>query len=366
MHVLGTERNESRRVDNQLRGRCGRQGDPGSSRFYLSLEDGLMRIFGSQKIAGLMEKLGMEDGEAIEHNWVTRAIENAQKKVEGHNFDIRKQLLEYDDVANEQRKVIYEQRDVLMETEDISEYIREIMEEVVLSVIDRSIPAQTLEEQWRIEDLEKDLETEFGIRLEIRQWLNQEESLHEEPLRERVLQQVVDMFESKAERVGADNMRQFEKQIMLKVLDAQWKEHLANMDHLRQGIGLRGYAQKNPKQEYKREAFEMFTALLESIKFEVVSILTKVKVPSEEEMRELESRLRAQQAQDEKRRYIHQDVSTPDAPPTTPSGVQTVERRTQGQGEPERPFVRAGRKIGRNEPCPCGSGKKYKQCHGKL
>ena len=370
LHVLGTERNESRRVDNQLRGRCGRQGDPGSSRFYLSLEDGLMRIFGSQKIAGLMEKLGMEDGEAIEHAWVTRAIENAQKKVEGHNFDIRKQLLEYDDVANEQRKVIYEQRDVLMETEDISEYIREIMEEVVLSVIDRSIPPQTLEEQWRIEDLEKDLETEFGIRLEIRQWLNQEDSLHEEPLRERILQQVVGMFESKAERVGSDNMRQFEKQIMLKVLDAQWKEHLANMDHLRQGIGLRGYAQKNPKQEYKREAFEMFTALLESIKFEVVSILTKVRVPSEEEMRELESRLRAQQAQDEKRRYIHQDVPTPDAAPAPP-GVQPVERRTQPverrtRAEVERPFVRAGRKIGRNEPCPCGSGKKYKQCHGKL
>ncbi len=365
LHVLGTERNESRRVDNQLRGRCGRQGDPGSSRFYLSLEDGLMRIFGSQKISGLMEKLGMEDGEAIEHSWVTRAIENAQKKVEGHNFDIRKQLLEYDDVANEQRKVIYEQRDALMETEDISGYVREILAEAVLSVIERSVPRQTLEEQWRIEDLEKDLENEFGIRLEIQQWLEQDDSLHEESLRERVLQQIVDMVESKARRVGTDNMRQFEKQIMLKVLDEQWKEHLANMDHLRQGIGLRGYAQKNPKQEYKREAFEMFTALLGSIKFEVVSILTKVKVPSEEEMRELESRLRAQQAQDESRRYIHQDASTPEAPPGgPPPGAQTVERRTLGDGE--QPFVRAGRKIGRNEPCPCGSGKKYKQCCGKL
>ena len=304
LHVLGTERNESRRVDNQLRGRCGRQGDPGSSRFYLSLEDSLMRIFGSQKISGLMEKLGMEEGEAIEHPWVTRAIENAQKKVEGHNFDMRKQLLEYDDVANEQRKVIYDQRNDLMETEDISDYIEFTREEVVNDIISRNVPPQTLEEQWDVPALESELESELGIKLKIQQWLEEDDNLHEESLREKILNAVVEMIKSKESRVGSESMRHFEKQVMLKVLDEQWKEHLANMDYLRQGIGLRGYAQKNPKQEYKREAFEMFNGLLDSIKYDVACILAKVHVPSEEEIREMEMRLREQQAREKSMEYI--------------------------------------------------------------
>ncbi|WP_423907567.1 preprotein translocase subunit SecA [Candidatus Spongiihabitans sp.] len=364
LHVLGTERNESRRVDNQLRGRCGRQGDPGSSRFFLSLEDSLMRIFGSQKIAGLMEKLGMEEGEAIEHSWVTRAIENAQKKVEGHNFDMRKQLLEYDDVANEQRKIIYEQRNLLMETEDISEYVVDNREEVVNTVIDRSISPQTLEEQWEVEQLEKEIESEFGIALEIRKWLDEDDSLHQETLRKKILHSIVDMTQAKEERVGSDSMRHFEKQVMLKVLDGQWKEHLANMDYLRQGIGLRGYAQKNPKQEYKREAFEMFTALLESMKFEVISVLAKVHVPSQDEMLEMEQRLRAQQAREQSVKYIHNEATAGGEQPGRQSARQSAHQPVNESVE--QPFVRDGKKIGRNEPCPCGSGKKFKQCHGKL
>jgi preprotein translocase subunit SecA len=360
LHVLGTERNESRRVDNQLRGRCGRQGDPGSSRFYLSLEDSLMRIFGSQKISGLMEKLGMEQGEAIEHPWVSKAIENAQKKVEGHNFDMRKQLLEYDDVANEQRKVVYEQRNELMETDDISEYVDYTREEVVNSVIDQSIPPQTLEEQWDVEQLEKDLASEFGISLEVRDWLEQDDQLHEESLRKKILDSIIEMIRSKEDRVGSENMRNFEKQVMLKVLDEQWKEHLANMDYLRQGIGLRGYAQKNPKQEYKREAFAMFTALLEAVKFEVISILAKVHVPSEEEMLEMDRKLREQQVRQQSMKAIHEEATAGEgAAPEKPAAASNT-------GTGERPFIREGKKIGRNEPCPCGSGKKYKQCHGKL
>ncbi|WP_424948082.1 preprotein translocase subunit SecA [Candidatus Spongiihabitans sp.] len=370
LHVLGTERNESRRVDNQLRGRCGRQGDPGSSQFFLSLEDNLMRIFGSQKIAGLMEKLGMEEGEAIEHPWVTRAIENAQKKVEGHNFDMRKQLLEYDDVANEQRKVIYEQRNLLMETEDISEYVEDSRAEVVNAVIDRFISPQTLEEQWEIVQLEKEIESEFGAALEIRKWLDEDDSLHQETLRKKILANIIATAQAKENRVGSDSMRHFEKQVMLKVLDDQWKEHLANMDYLRQGIGLRGYAQKNPKQEYKREAFEMFTALLESMKFEVISILAKVHVPSEEEMLEMEQRLRAQQAREQSVKYIHHDataagVDEQPGRPSAKSSARSSARRLVSDSA-EQPFVRDGKKTGRNEPCPCGSGKKFKQCHGKL
>ena len=366
LHVLGTERNESRRVDNQLRGRCGRQGDPGSSRFFLSLEDNLMRIFGSQKIAGLMEKLGMEEGEAIEHPWVTRAIENAQKKVEGHNFDMRKQLLEYDDVANEQRKVIYEQRNDLMETEDISDYISHTRAETVSLVIDRSISPQSLEEQWDVESLEADIESEFGLKLDVQGWLKEDDNLHEETLREKILNAVVEMIQGKEDRVGSENMRQFEKQVMLKVLDDQWKEHLANMDHLRQGIGLRGYAQKNPKQEYKREAFEMFNGLLESIKYDVISILAKVHVPSEEEMMEMENRLRRQQAQDQSVEFIHEQAKVDDSVSQQERGGQVAKGEDSNNINAEQPFVRDGKKVGRNEPCPCGSGKKFKQCHGKI
>ena len=352
LHVLGTERNESRRVDNQLRGRCGRQGDPGSSRYYLSLEDNLMRIFGSERIKGLMQKLGMEEGEAIEHPWVTRAIANAQMKVEGHNFDMRKQLLEYDDVANEQRKVIYAQRDALMESDDISEHIRYARDEALEGLIARCIPPQSLEEQWDVPGLERDLESEFGLKLPVEEWLKQDGALHEETLRAKIGGEMGAMLEAKEERVGAEAMRHFEKAVMLKVLDEQWKEHLSNMDHLRQGIHLRGYAQKNPKQEYKREAFEMFTALLENVKHQVVSTLARFHIPSEQEIAEMEARRRQQEM-----KFIHAaapDSSAANAPPRT-AVISS-----------DRPFVRKTKKIGRNDPCPCGSGKKYKQCHGKL
>ncbi len=356
LHVLGTERNESRRVDNQLRGRCGRQGDPGSSQFYLSLEDSLMRIFGSDKISGLMQKLGMEEGEAIEHPWVTRAIENAQKKVEGHNFDMRKQLLEYDDVANEQRKVIYEQRNMLMETEDISDYISQTQAAVISEAIDRHIPPQTLEEQWDIATLEQTIKNNFGIELPVQQWLAQDDALHEELLREKIIQAIDEVVREKENQVGSSGMRHFEKAVMLKVLDQQWKEHLSNMDHLRQGIGLRGYAQKNPKQEYKREAFEMFTAMLETVKFEVISILARFHIPTEEEMAVLEEQRRREQIQAQRQAMRFEHADQPELPAMAKEEAALHEQT----------YVRPTKKIGRNAPCPCGSGKKYKQCHGKL
>ncbi|MEM7193767.1 MAG: preprotein translocase subunit SecA, partial [Pseudomonadota bacterium] len=363
LHVLGTERNESRRVDNQLRGRCGRQGDPGSSQFYLSLEDNLMRIFGSERISGLMQKLGMEEGEAIEHPWVTRAIENAQKKVEGHNFDARKQLLEYDDVANEQRKVIYDQRNMLMETNDISENIKVTTEEVVTDVINQSIIPQSLEEQWEVDDLEKDLESNFGLSLPVREWLDSDEELYEETLRQKILKSVTDSLSEKESRVGEDNMRHFEKAVMLKVLDEQWKEHLANMDHLRQGIGLRGYAQKNPKQEYKREAFEMFTGMLDTVKSEVISILTRFRIPTAEEIAEMEEQQRLAQ----ERQYARDQSSDGENPDASAAPVRMPRKPQKNVGyERSETVVRSGKKIGRNEPCPCGSGKKFKQCHGRL
>jgi len=367
LHVLGTERNESRRVDNQLRGRCGRQGDPGSSAFYLSLEDNLMRIFGSERIANLMQKLGMEEGEAIEHPWVTRAIENAQKKVEGHNFDIRKQLLEYDDVANEQRKVIYEQRNMLMETNDISDYIKHNRAEVINAVINRTMPPQTLEEQWSIPDLEKDMMTEFGIELPLQQWLDSDDDLHEEALRTRIIDAVEEMIQGKEDRVGSDAMRHFEKAVMLRILDEQWKEHLANMDHLRQGIGLRGYAQKNPKQEYKREAFEMFTELLEDVKYTVSTTLSRLHIPTEEEIAEMEAQQRQQQQQ-EQMNFVHSEASESgeDQQPAQSSEAARRSMSNQNASARSNTMVRQSKKVGRNEPCPCGSGKKYKQCHGKL
>lgn len=357
LHVLGTERNESRRVDNQLRGRCGRQGDPGSTRYHLSLEDSLMRIFGSERIGGLMQKLGMEEGEAIEHPWITRAIANAQMKVEGHNFDSRKQLLEYDDVANEQRKVIYQQRNMLMETNDISEYISSTMNEVVGETINRHIAPNSMAEQWDVPSLEHDMEAEFGIQLPIDEWLAKDESLHEETLKRKIQQAVADMLAEKEERVGGTGMRHFEKTVMLKVLDEQWKEHLFNMDHLRQGIHLRGYAQKNPKQEYKREAFEMFGVILENVQFETVSLLARLHIPTEKEIAEMEARRRQQQAMN----FVHDDASAMSGAAdeaNSPTAVSAISA--------DRPFVRRDKKIGRNDPCPCGSGKKYKQCHGKV
>ncbi len=366
LHVLGTERNESRRVDNQLRGRSGRQGDPGSSRFYLSMEDTLMRIFGSDRVSGLMEKLGMEEGEAIEHSWVTKAIENAQKKVEGRNFDVRKQLLEYDDVANEQRKVIYQQRNALMEVEDISETIDSMREEVVNEVINRSIRPESLHEEWEVPSLQSDLEHEFGLSLPLQKWLDEDDALHEESLRRRIVTELNSGYQTKVEEVGEPVVRHLEKAVMLKVLDDHWKDHLVSMDHLRQGIFLRGYAQKNPKQEYKRESFEIFSSLLETVKHEVVTLLSKIQVREPDEVDRMEEQQRSQQPMS----FIHPQARVEDesgrSPSESPSGSSPDQNRPRQLASSERPFVRSGRKIGRNEPCPCGSGKKYKQCHGKL
>ncbi len=352
LHVIGTERHESRRIDNQLRGRSGRQGDPGSTRFYLSLEDNLMRIFASDRVSAIMQKLGMEKGEAIEHPWVSKAIANAQRKVEGRNFDIRKQLLEYDDVANDQRKVIYQQRDELMETDDISESIRNLRHDVVNALIDQYIPPQSLDEQWDIPGLTKALEEEYGVHYPIQQWLDEDENLHEETLRQRILELLEKEYAEKEALVGSENMRVYEKALMLQILDAHWKEHLAAMDYLRQGIHLRGYAQKNPKQEYKREAFEMFQQMLENIKREVISVLTKVQVQSQEEL------YPQRQEPPAEIQFQHEEFQG--------FGGEEVPAEPAAEEQAQQPFVRSDRKIGRNEPCPCGSGKKYKHCHGKL
>ena len=288
LHIIGTERHESRRIDNQLRGRSGRQGDAGSSRFYLSLDDALMRIFASEKMGNMMKRLGMERGEAIEHPWVTRAIENAQRKVEGRNFDMRKQLLEYDDVANDQRKVIYEQRNELLDEGEISETIEAIRQDVVNGILDQYIPPQSLEEMWDVAGLEERFKAEFLTDMPVQQWLDEDDKLYEEKLRERVLEEVSAAYKAKEEVVGPDVIRQFEKAVMLQNLDSHWKEHLAAMDHLRQGIHLRGYAQKNPKQEYKRESFELFSEMLEALKVEVVTILSKVQVKAQEDVEAVE------------------------------------------------------------------------------
>jgi len=353
LHIVGTERHESRRVDNQLRGRSGRQGDPGSSRFYLSLKDNLMRIFASDRVAGLMQKLGMQEGEAIEHPWVTKAIENAQRKVEAHNYGIRKTLLEFDDVANDQRKVIYEQRNELMETDDIQDTIRAIRHDVVTAVIDNFIQPGSLDEQWDISGLEEALLQEYGMEMPVGRWLEEDDALHEEPLRERILKTMEDAYAEKEQLAGSEVVRHFEKAVMLQVLDVSWKEHLAAMDYLRQGIGLRGYAQKDPKQEYKREAFEMFTNMLDRIKHDVIGIVSKVQVRAESDVEAVEQQRRTQAP----RHYQHADAS---------AMGETREDAAAGDKQAHTPFTRQGRKIGRNEPCPCGSGKKYKHCHGKL
>ncbi|MFV1992976.1 MAG: preprotein translocase subunit SecA [Acidiferrobacterales bacterium] len=352
LHVIGTERHESRRIDNQLRGRSGRQGDPGSSRFYLSLEDSLMRIFGSERISNLMLKLGMEEGEAIEHNLVSRAIENAQRKVEGRNFDIRKQLLEYDNVANDQRNVVYDQRNSLMEAENISVNITAIRREIVNGIIDYSIPPGSMEEQWDVNALEQSLENDLGVSLPISKWLEQDNELHEEKLRNKIISELEDLYQQKFNEYGEELMQEAEKVIMLQVVDREWKEHLSAMDYLRQGIHLRGYAQKNPKDEYKREAFELFTSLLTRIKHEVIHILTRIQFQEEESR----SSLGPAEANYEAMEYSHPDLAAPEQ-------AALPEQETEVHHQP---VVREGKKIGRNETCPCGSGKKYKHCHGKL
>jgi preprotein translocase subunit SecA len=354
LHIIGSERHESRRVDNQLRGRSGRQGDAGSSRFYLSLEDNLMRIFASEKMSGLMQKLGMEEGEAIEHPWVSRAIENAQKKVEGHNFDIRKQVLEYDDVANDQRKVVYEQRNELMATEDVSATISSMRETVVNGVIDQYIAPNSIDEQWELEGLNLALRDEFGLEVDVAQWLQDDDELHEETLREKIITEVQNQSDAKEALTGPEVMRHFEKAITLQTLDSQWKEHLAQMDYLRQGINLRSYAQKDPKQEYKREAFEMFTTMLDRIKHDVVSLISRVELRAQEDVEAIEEQ-RRQSGGEMEMQHDQVDGMTGETEQNNPDIEQQA-----------KPITREGKKVGRNEPCPCGSGKKYKQCCGAL
>ncbi len=339
LHIVATERHESRRIDNQLRGRSGRQGDAGSTRFYLSMEDSLMRIFASERIANMMRKLGMEHGEAIEHPWVTRSIENAQRKVEGRNFDMRKQLLEYDDVANDQRGVIYEQRNELLDKADIDDVVNAIRSDVINSIIDQHIPPQSLAEMWDVSGLEEQLKGEFNTHLPIVQWLEEDDSLHEESLREKIITEFDQVYKDKEEMVGADVLRQFEKAVMLQSLDSHWKDHLSAMDHLRQGIHLRGYAQKNPKQEFKRESFELFTEMLDNLKYDVIGILSKVQIRAESDVEAVEEQHRKSESVEKE--YQHADTNAINNESQVP-------------------------RVGRNEPCPCGSGKKYKQCHGKL
>lgn len=351
LHIIGTERHESRRIDNQLRGRSGRQGDPGSSRFYLSLEDNLMRIFASDRMGAMMQKLGMDKGEAIEHPWVTKAIENAQRKVEAHNFDMRKHLLEFDDVANDQRRVIYAQRNELMEADDVHDTIESIRFEVFDDLVSRFIPPQSIDEMWDPEGLEKALDGDFGIQVPVRQWLDEDDDLDETGLRERVMEKVEGHYQAKEDLTGPDVMRQFEKALMLSVLDQQWKEHLASMDYLRRGINLRSFAQKKPQQEFKREGFEMFTAMLDSMKHDTMKALARVQIRGEDDVEAVDRQRRREAPM----QFQHADAQAAGQP--GPAG--------SAQAPPET-FVRDGRKVGRNEPCPCGSGKKYKQCHGKL
>ncbi len=357
LHIAGTERHESRRVDNQLRGRSGRQGDPGSSRFYLSLEDQLLRIFASDRVSAIMEKLNMPEGEAIEHPWVTRAIENAQRKVEGRNFDIRKQLLEYDDVANDQRKVIYEQRNELLEVTDVGDTIKAMREDVLISTFATHIPPGSVEEQWDIPSLERELKADANLDLPLQKMLEDNPDLHEETMRDRVLEAANSAYTAKEQLASPNVMRQFERSVMLQSLDNHWREHLAALDHLRQGIHLRSYAQKNPKQEYKREAFVLFEGLLNTVKAEVTKITMLVQVKTEADVEAVE-----QPTQVENVQYQHAEFneSMADAELANPSEDEAA-RLASGA-----PVVRDGVKVGRNDPCPCGSGKKYKQCHGQL
>lgn len=353
LHIIGTERHESRRIDNQLRGRAGRQGDPGVSRFYLSLEDNLMRLFASDRVKNMMRSMGMEQGEAIEHRMVTNSIVKAQRKVEGRNFDIRKHLLEYDDVANDQRQVIYQQRNDLLEDEDISEIIENIREDVVNGTIDDYITPGSLDEQWDISGLERALETEFALKESVQAWLREDNRLDEEGVRQRVVEAVRASYLARQVHVG-DYMREVERQIMLQVLDNLWKDHLSTMDQLRQSIGLRAYAQKNPKQEYKRESFALFEELLNRIKSDTIRFLSHVQVASQEDMTRLEEQRRNQQA---RREYTHGKLDTDNE-------LATNESRTSAKTP--RPIQRLEAKVGRNQACPCGSGKKYKQCCGKI
>ena len=358
LHIIGTERHESRRIDNQLRGRSGRQGDAGSSRFYLSLEDNLMRIFASERIGNIMQKLGMEEGEAIEHSLVTRAIENAQRKVEGHNFDIRKHLLEYDDVANDQRKVIYEQRDDLIEAEEVTENVTAMREDAVETLLSEYIPAGSMDENWELEAASEQLKSAFDLDIDLKAALAANDELDEEGFQELVTEKLTEKYEETEARAGADTLRRFEKFVMLKTLDDHWKEHLASMDYLRQSVGLRGYAQKNPKQEYKRESFELFSHMLDEYKKEVVGVLSKVTVQDPAEVAQAEAQAQSEAPQEVSYEHAEAASATASAPPAA-AGQSAAAAM-------EEPFTRDQPKVGRNDPCWCGSGKKFKRCHGKL
>ena len=370
LHIIGTERHESRRIDNQLRGRSGRQGDPGSSRFYLSMEDNLMRIFGDpERTKGLLTRVGMQEGEAIESRLLTRQIERAQRKVEAHNFDARKSLLEYDDVANDQRRVIYQQRNELMEADDLSEAIAGIREEVIGMVVDEYVQPDMPMEDWDLGGLEKALRQDFGAEFAFSGLLAADKTMDEVALKRHVIDEIESSYSRKVEQIGDEIMRQFEKIVMLGQLDTQWKEHLAAMDYLRQGIHLRGYAQKNPKQEYKREAFQMFSEMLDQMKHDVISIVSRAQLRSEQDVEVMEE----QRSATTKMQFRHAEAQSAiaNAPatagaPLPPMAAGPPGGPPQQAAEPVQPFVRSEAKVGRNEPCPCGSGKKYKRCHGKL
>src|SRR5699024_2633964 len=361
LHIIGTERHESRRIDNQLRGRAGRQGDPGDTRFFLSMDDDLMRIFASDRIRGMMRSLGLEKGEAITYRYITRVIENAQRKVEGRNFDIRKNLLEYDDVANEQRTIIYKQRNAILEADDLSSSVIAIREDVAQGVVHSFMPPGSIEEQWDIEGLEKALAQDFHLELDITTALQEDHSLHIEDVVKMVLDGLTEAYaqkEADVEEMGI-SLRKVEKHMMLQVLDKHWKEHLASMDHLRQGIHLRSYAQRNHKQEYQAEAFELFQGMLGAIEHEFIRVMSTLQLRVDDEER-LEAEREAQaQRQAEQMRAQQAEL---------PAAEQNIEAPEQPAQPPQaqQPVVRQGRKIGRNEPCHCGSGKKYKHCHGKL
>ena len=361
LHIVGTERHESRRIDNQLRGRSGRQGDPGYSRFYLSMEDNLLRIFATDGVKNFMRRLGMERGEAIEHGMVTKQIEKAQRKVEGRNFDIRKQLLEYDNVANDQRTIIYRQRNELMASDDISELLKDMRTEVVGQFVDEYIPPQSVPEQWDIEGLQKAIDAEFSTELNIQKWLDEDDQLYEEQLKQKIDGILFFNYQEKCAAVG-EKMRTFEKQITLQILDGLWKDHLATMDHLRQGIFLRSYGGKNPRQEYKREAFALFQDLMTNLQQEVVKVLSNVKIRQEDDVGAIE-RQREQERARERVNFQHQAAS---ALSESPVGEASPAGRDQREKEKTSPFIREMAKVGRNDPCPCGSGKKYKVCHGKI
>ncbi len=358
LHILGTERHESRRIDNQLRGRAGRQGDPGSSRFYLSLEDNLMRIFASDKMGGLMRRLGVKQGESITHPWVSRAIENAQRKVEGHNFDIRKQLLEYDNVANDQRTVIYQERDHLLEIDSVTDNIQSMIDTVMTDVISDYIPPHSLEDQWNVPGLEQCLISDFALVLPVQNWLKDNNQLHEEPLRQKIMEAAHQHYLAQKQLGGEELFQRFEKSVLLNSLDTHWKEHLAAMDYLRQSIGLRGYAQKDPKQEYKREAFNLFTSMLDNLKRDVISTLFRVEIRAKEDVDAIDNA--RHEASERPMDFQHANPSKiSDKMSAAPNDIYEEE-------ESEAEVVRFEPKVARNQECPCGSGKKYKYCHGLL